>query len=92
MILRRQGVGTDDNGLGRPIWDNAGTGMLPLQAEITGDAATFRVLAKATSEAPWREIIAGGDVGFLQSIAWVPFIQLEVLSGAGVVTLYIGEK
>lgn len=91
MILKMQGLGTADNGTGRAILDSAGIGMLPIQAEIDG-AATFRVLAKATSEAPWREIIAATSAGFLQSVAWVPFIQLEVTVGTGTVTLYVGEK
>jgi hypothetical protein len=92
MILKQEGVGAADNAASsKPIMDSAGTGMLPIQAEIDG-AATFRVLAKATSEAPWREIIEAGTAGFLQSIAWVPFIRLEVTAGLGTVTLYVGEK
>lgn len=94
MILKKTGIGTSDNELDlpkRPVMDSAGTGMLPIQAEGDG-ATTFRVLAKATSEAPWREIIAAGTASFLQSIAWVPFVRLEVTAGAGTVTLYLGEK
>lgn len=91
MILTRQGVGTVDNAVGRPIMDAAGMGMLPIQAEVDG-AATFRVLAKATSEAPWREIIAAGTNSFFQSMGWVPFLRLEITGGTGTVRLYVGEK
>lgn len=91
MILTKNGVGAVDNGAARPLLDSAGTGMLPIQAE--GDGVTsFRVLGKATSEAPWREIIAQGTASFLQSIAWLPFIRLEIMAGAGKVDLYVGEK
>jgi len=92
--LTKTGVGThanSDTGIAREIYDSTGTGLLPIQADVTG-VATFRVLAKAALGAQWKEIIAPGTVGFLQSISWVPYVQLEVTAGAGTVELFIGEK
>lgn len=73
------------------IRDSDGTGVLPLQAAVTG-TATFRVLGRVSPDAPWVELKAAGTAAFLESFSWVPFIQLEVTIGTGTVNLYIGEK
>lgn len=86
-----QTVSTNDGTNPTEIYDSTGTGLLPIQARVTG-AATFRVLARVASDAPWIEIIPASTVGFLQSISWVPQIQLEQSAGAGNVDLWIGEK
>ncbi len=86
-----QTVATSDGVNPTDIYDSTGTGLLPIQARVTG-VATFRVLARVASDAPWVEIIAAGTIGFLQSISWVPQIQLEQSAGAGGVDLWIGEK
>lgn len=89
MIIERTGVGTATHE--GSIRDSNGTGLLPLQAAITG-TATFRVLGRVSPAAPWVELKAAGTVAFLESFSWVPFIELEVTSGTGTVSLYIGEK
>lgn len=89
MIIERTGVGTASNTVA--IRDTHGTGLLPLQAAVTG-SATFRVLGRVHPEAPWVELKAAGTAGFLESFSWLPFVQLEVTAGTGTVRLYIGEK
>jgi len=93
IYISRTGVGTanSDTNINRVIYDSTGTGMLPVQAKVTG-AATFRLLARVDPSAPWVEFIPAGTADFLQSIAWVPFVQLEITAGAGTVDLWIGEK
>lgn len=87
--LIRTGVGTAT--VDHDVYDSTGTGMLPIQADGDG-ATTFRLLGRVASDAPWVEIIAPGTADFLQSFAWVPYIQLEVTAGAGTVSVWIGEK
>lgn len=88
-ILTQTGVGATTHAFA--IRDTAGTGLLPLQAAVSG-TVTFRVLARVNPAAPWVEIKAAGTVGFLESFSWVPYLQLEVTAGTGTATLYIGEK
>lgn len=89
QLIERAGVGVA--AVSRDIYDSTGTGMLPVQAQVTG-TATFRVLGRVDPAAPWIEIIEPATADFLSSIAWVPFIQLEITLGAGAVKLWIGEK
>lgn len=88
--LTQTGVGTKSND-DKEIYDSTGTGMLPVQVDGDG-ATTFKVNARVSTEAPWMEIIAAGTVDVLESIAWVPYIQLQVTAGAGTVNLWVGEK
>lgn len=91
--LTQTGIGTKDSFAiaGHEIYDSTGSSMLPVQAGGDG-VASFRVMGRVASDAPWFEIKAAGTAGFLESIAWVPQLQLEVLSGTGAVSLWIGEK
>lgn len=89
QLLEQTGVGTVS--VSREVYDSTGTGMLPVQAAVTG-VATFKVNGRVASDAPWVEIIPAGSTGSLNSIAWVPYLQLEVTTGAGAVKLWIGEK
>ena len=73
------------------VRDTDGTGTLPIQAVVAG-SATFRVLGRVSPEAPWVEVKEAGTVSFLESFSWLPYLSVEVLSGSGQVTLYIGEK
>jgi hypothetical protein len=87
--LTRTGVGvTSNDGV---IRDSHGSGLLPIQAAVTG-TATFRVVGRVAPSAPWVEIKASGSADFLEAISFVPYLQLEVLSGTGTVDLYIGEN
>lgn len=89
MKITRTGVGTATHAAS--VRDSEGSSMLPIQA--VGDGVTnFRVLGRVSLDAPWVEIKAGGVDDFLESFSWVPYLQLEIVSGAGTVTLYIGEK
>lgn len=90
QLLERSGVGTIS--VDREIYDSTGTGMLPLQAAVTSGVASFRVMARVDPGAPWMEIAGESSSGWLNSIAWVPFIQLEIVSGTGTVRLWLGEK
>lgn len=89
QLIERTGVGTV--AVDRDVYDSTGTGMLPIQAAV-GGTATFRVLGRVSSAAPWVEIVEPATADYLSSIAWVPFIALEITSGAGSVKLWIGEK
>jgi hypothetical protein len=88
--IEQAGVGTVESG-DKPIYDSTGTGMLPLQVEVTG-AATYRILGRLAADAPWVELRAADTAGCLESFTWVPFMALDVTAGAGTVTLWIGEK
>lgn len=90
QLLERNGVGSV--AVDREVYDSTGTGLLPIQAAVISGTPTFRVLGRVSTDAPWVEIVAAGTVGWLNSISWVPFIQLEITSGVGVVKLWIGEK
>lgn len=89
MKISQTGVGTSTHDAS--VRDSFGHGLLPVQAHGDG-VTTFRVLARIRQDAPWVEIIAAGTADFLQSVSWVPFIQLEVTAGAGEVTLWVGEE
>lgn len=87
--LSQTGVGTVANT--NSLRDSDGTGIFPVQA--AGDGVTqFRVLGRVSPAAPWVELKAAGTADFLESISWLPYIQLEVTSGTGTVELFIGEK
>jgi hypothetical protein len=89
MQISQTGVGTATHDTA--IRDTFGHALLPIQAEGDG-ATTFRVLGRVAPEAPFEEIVAAATANFLQSISWVPYIQLEVTAGTGTVTLWIGEQ
>ena len=73
------------------VRDTDGSGLLPIQAAVESGSPSFSVQARVSPDAPWVEIKAAGTAAFLESISWVPFIQLTV-TGTGVVSLLIGEK
>lgn len=89
MKIAKDGVGTASTK--NTLRDSDGSGILPLQVEVVG-TASYRVLGRVSAEAPWTEIRPADTVGFLETIAWVPELQIEVLSGTGTVTLWVAEK
>ena len=91
MKISQTGVGTKSPTTS--IRDSYGHALLPIQAHGDG-ATTFRVRGRVSNDpaCPWVDIVAAGTADFLQSISWIPFLQLEVTSGAGTVDLYIGEE
>lgn len=89
MLLTQTGAGSVDNS-DDPVFDPTGSGMLPLQADGDG-ATTFKVMGRVSADMPWVEIVAAGTADFLQSIAWVPFLQLVVTSGSGTVKLAVAQ-
>lgn len=88
MKLEQTGVGTESNA--QSIRDSFGSGLIPIQADGDG-ATTFRLNGRASPDAPWIEIKAAGTADFLESFSWVPFVQLEVTSGSGSVSVWIAE-
>ena len=86
--LTRTGVGVVTHP--GAIRDGDGSSLLPIQAESGGN--TFRLVGRVSPEAPWFEIKAPAAANFLEAFSWVPYIQLEVTSGTGAVTVWIGEK
>jgi hypothetical protein len=88
MKISRTGVGTASHTAS--VRDNYGHALLPIQAQANGN--TFRVLGRISPDAPWVEIKAAGTADFLESVSWVPFIQLEVTVGSGTTNLWIGEE
>lgn len=89
MKLTQTGVGTADNT--SAVRDSQGTGLLPIQAQGDG-ATTFKINGRVAPDAPWVELKAAGVADFLESVSWVPNIQLEVTAGSGTVSLWIGDK
>lgn len=89
MKLTQTGVGTTTHDAS--VRDSMGHALLPIQAVGDG-TTTFKVNGKVHPDAPWVEVVAADVTDFLDSISWLPFIQLEVTSGTGAVTLYIGEE
>jgi hypothetical protein len=89
MKLSQTGVGTATTNA--VLRDLAGHALLPVQAHSSDGATTFRVLGSVSPDAPFVEIIAAGTADFLQSISWVPNIQLQITGGTGTVTLWLGE-
>ena len=75
----------------KDLYDSTGTGLLPVQAEVTG-TVTFQLVGRVDPAMPWRVLRAAAAASFLESMAWVPWIALEILSGSGSVRLAIGEK
>lgn len=73
------------------VRDTDGTGLLPIQAEVVSGSPTFTVEARVSPSAPWIEIRAAATADYLESISWVPYLQLTVV-GSGEVKLHIGEK
>lgn len=89
MKLMQMGVGTETHE--GSVRDTNGTSLLPIQAKGDG-VSTFRVMGRVHPDADWVEIIAPGTADFLQAISWVPYLQLEITSGDGMVELYIAEQ
>lgn len=87
--ITQTGVGTATHA--ESIVDTDGTGILPVQAAVTG-TATFRVLGRTSGEAPWVEIKEPATADWLEAFSWLPFMQLEVTSGSGTVTVWIADK
>ncbi len=90
IYLTQTGVGVQSN-TERGVYDSMGTGMLPIQVDGDG-ATTFKINGRVHPDAPWMEIVAAQTADLLHSIAWVPYIQLEVTAGVGQVKLWVGEK
>lgn len=88
ITLNRTGVGVVDHP--GTVRDSRGTGMLPVQAGGDG-TTTFRVLGRVSADAPWVELRGAGNGDFLESMAWVPYLRLEITAGAGSVSVWIGE-
>ena len=76
----------------KSIRDTQGTSMVPVQVEVVSGTPTFRLVGRVHPDAAWREIKAADTVGFLETVAWVPFIGVEVTAGVGEVRCWIGEK
>lgn len=89
MKLTKTGVGTVTHTAS--LRDSQGSGLIPVQASSDG-ATTFRVLGRVSPDAPWAEIKAAGTADFLEAFSWVPFVQLEVTSGSGTVSLWVAES
>ncbi|MDQ4420058.1 hypothetical protein OOT33_06350 [Sphingobium sp. DEHP117] len=64
--------------------------LLPVQVAVEG-TATYRILGRVSPEAQWRELRAADTVSCLEAVNWVPYVRLEVLSGDGSATLWLGE-
>lgn len=73
------------------VRDTKGKGLLPVQVAVTG-TASYRVSGRVAPELPWVELWPESSTNMLESTAWVPFVQLEVISGAGTATLWLGEE
>ena len=73
------------------LLDNDGTGILPIQVAVTG-TVTYRINGRVSAGAPWVEIRAADTTAFLETISWLPYVQLEVTAGTGSAALYIGNK
>lgn len=73
------------------IRDSNGTGLLPIQVE-GDDLTNFRIMGRVSPEAPWVEVKSATSNDFLECISWVPYLQLEIITGPGTINLYIGEK
>lgn len=87
MKLSRTSAGTVENL--EALRDTDGTGVLPLQVRVTG-GASFVVNGRVAPDAPWIEI-ASGSADILESITWLPHVQL-VQTGTGAVDLWIADK
>jgi len=85
--LTASGAGGSAEGTVR---DTNGVGLLPVQAQT--DGTVFRVLGRVSPEAPWIEVKEPSAAAFLESISWVPYVRLEITSGAGTVALWVGEQ
>jgi hypothetical protein len=88
LKITQAGVGIASNQF--TVRDSYGTGLIAVQAEVTG-TATYRILGRVSPAAPWRELKGADASGFLESMALVPFLALEVLSGSGTVDLWVHE-
>ena len=87
--LVQSGVGAVENNFAAR--DSRGKGLLPVQVAVTG-TASFRVMGRVSPDAQWKEVRPEASIGFLESISWVPYVRLEVLSGDGTATLWLGEE
>lgn len=89
ILLTATGVGQVSNPLA--VRDLSGSGLLPVQVEISGfSAVTYRILGRVDGSLPWREIRASDTAGFLEAVSYVPFIALDVTSVTGSGTIKLG--
>ena len=88
MKIPLTGVGAASNPFA--LRDRNGTGALPIQVDIEG-TATYRINGRVSDDAGWQEITPPSSEGILESISWIPFVQLEVISGTGKVSLWVAE-
>jgi hypothetical protein len=90
LVLSGVGVA----GTGFALNDRWGTGLLPVQVHVPATATvSYRINGRVSPDAPWREIKAPSSADMLESMAYVPYLQLEVLTytGTGEVALWVGE-
>lgn len=73
------------------VRDTNGKGLLPVQVSVSG-AADYRVSGRIAPDLPWIELWPERSAPTLESTSWVPFLQLEVTSGTGTATLWLGEE
>lgn len=88
--MQRTGVGV----VSHPavIRDSDGTGLLPIQVQAD-PLTTIRINGRVSPDAPWVEIRAAQETtSFLETISYVPELQLEITSGTGTAFLWVGEK
>ena len=87
ITLEQEGVGTAGNTA--PVFDPAGSGMIPIQTKVTG-TATFRLMGRVHPDADWVEIREPATEGWLESFGWCQYFAIEVTEGDGTVNAWIG--
>jgi len=83
--VTRTGVGTVDI----RAYGNRKDFMV-LQIDLAA-GMTAKVNGKVHLDAPWLEVVETQNADAIFSIGFLPFLQLQVLSGTGVATLYTQE-
>jgi hypothetical protein len=77
---------------GDALTDYQGSGSLPIQVTVSSPTATYRIVGKASQEAPWFPLTTAISGEFLEALYWLPYVGLEVLSGdTAEITLWVAE-
>jgi len=89
MKFQQTGVGAVETRAA--IRDTKGKGLLPVQVSVTG-ACTYRLQGRISPDAPWITLKDAQADPLLEAFSWVPYMRLEITSGDGTATMWIGEE
>lgn len=69
-------------------------GPVPVQVFVPGSVtASYRIVGRVNPEAPWVEILPARSNGLLETMQFLPYVGLDIISiSGGAITLWTGDR